>query len=210
MIRVLIADDHPLVRAGLRELLKADPTITEIGEAGSGNETLTRLRSHPWNLLLLDINMPDRNGLDILRSVGASYPDTKVLVLSAFPEKLYAVNVLKAGASGYVPKECAAEELLTAIRTVLRGRRYVSAELAQTLAANFQSDGEQPMHGCLTEREFQVFYKIATGRTVSSIGDELCLSVKTVSTYRSRILEKMHFVSNADITTYALRNALIQ
>jgi two-component system invasion response regulator UvrY len=210
MIRVLIADDHPMVRAGLRELLKADPTITEVGEAGSGIETLDRLRSGDWNLLLLDINMPDRNGLDILRNVGASYPYTKVLVLSGFPERLYALNVLKAGASGYVPKECAPEELLTAIHAVMKGRRYVSAELAQILASNLESGNEQPAHGCLSEREFQVFYKLASGRSVSAIGHELCLSVKTVSTYRTRILEKMNFLSNADITTYALKNALIQ
>jgi two-component system, NarL family, invasion response regulator UvrY len=210
MIRVLVADDHPMVRAGLRELLKADPTITEVGEAGSGTETLDQLRSGNWNLLLLDINMPDRNGLDILRNVGASHPYTKVLVLSAFPERLYALNVLKAGASGYVPKECAPEELLSAIRAVMKGRRYVSAELAQILASTLESDNEQPAHGCLSEREFQVFYKLASGRSVSAIGHELCLSVKTVSTYRTRILEKMNFLSNADITTYALKNALIQ
>jgi two-component system, NarL family, invasion response regulator UvrY len=210
MIRVLIADDHPMVRAGLRQLLSEEPTITQIGEAGSGNETLDRLRSGSWNLLLLDINMPDRNGLDILRNVGASYPETKVLVLSGFAERLYALNVLKAGASGYLPKECAPEELLAAVRTVMKGRRYVSAELAQILASSFERDTEQPAHGCLSEREFQVFYKIAAGHTVTAIGDELCLSVKTVSTYRTRILEKMNFLSNADITTYALKNALIQ
>jgi two-component system invasion response regulator UvrY len=210
MIRILIADDHPMVRAGLRHILSEDPGITEIGEAASGNETLTRLRSGQWDLLLLDINMPDRNGLDILRNVGASYPQTKVLVLSAFPERLYAVNVLKAGASGYLPKECAPEQLMSAIRTVMKGRRYVSPELAQIVADSFGADSGQPAHGCLSEREFQVFYKIAAGRTVSSIGEELCLSVKTVSTYRTRILEKMHLATNADITTYALRNALIQ
>jgi two-component system invasion response regulator UvrY len=210
MLRVLIADDHPIVRAGLRHILSEDSSITEIGEAGSGSETLNRLRSGGWNLLLLDINMPDRNGLDILRNVGNSYPETKVLVLSGFSERLYALNVLKAGASGYLPKECAPAELLAAIRTVMKGRRYVSAELSQILAASFESDNGQPAHGCLSEREFQVFYKIAGGQSVSSIGDELCLSVKTVSTYRTRILEKMHFLSNADITTYALKNALIQ
>jgi two-component system invasion response regulator UvrY len=210
MIRVLIADDHPMVRAGLRQLLIDEPSITEIGEAGSGNETLEQLRSGVWNLLLLDINMPGRNGLDILRNVGASYPHTKVLVLSGFAERLYALNVLRAGASGYLPKECAPEELLTAIRTVMKGRRYVGAELAQILASAFEADQQKPAHECLSEREFQVFYKLASGRSVSAIGGELCLSVKTVSTYRSRILEKMNFVSNADITTYAVKNALIQ
>jgi len=142
--------------------------------------------------------------------VSSSYPETKVLVLSGFSERLYALNVLKAGASGYLPKECAPSELLNAIRTVSAGRRYVGAELSEMLASSFDAKQEQPPHGCLTEREFQVFYKIAGGQSVSSIGNELCLSVKTVSTYRSRILEKMHFTSNADITTYALKNSLIQ
>jgi DNA-binding NarL/FixJ family response regulator len=210
MIRVLIADDHPMVRAGLRQLLSQDPNITEIGEAGSGNETLNKLRSGGWNLLLLDINMPDRNGLDILRNVSCSYPETRVLVLSGFSERLYALNMLRAGASGYLPKECAPEELLSAIRTVSAGRRYVSEELSEILASSFSTPQEQPAHGRLTEREFQVFYKLAGGQSVSSIGEELCLSVKTVSTYRSRILEKMQFSSNADITTYALKNELIQ
>jgi DNA-binding NarL/FixJ family response regulator len=210
MIRVLIADDHPMVRAGLRQLLSEDPNIAEIGEAGSGNETLDKLRSGGWNLLLLDINMPDRNGLDILRNVSCSYPETKVLVLSGFSERLYALNMLRAGASGYLPKECAPEELLAAIRTVSAGRRYVSEELSEILAASFGTPQEQPAHGRLTEREFQVFYKLAGGQSVSAIGEELCLSVKTVSTYRSRILEKMQFTSNADITTYALKNELIQ
>jgi DNA-binding NarL/FixJ family response regulator len=210
MIRVLIADDHPMVRAGLRQLLSEDPNIAEIGEAGSGNETLNKLRSGGWNLLLLDINMPDRNGLDILRNVSCSYPETKVLVLSGFSERLYALNMLRAGASGYLPKECAPEELLAAIRTVSAGRRYVSEELSEILAASFGTPQEQPAHGRLTEREFQVFYKLAGGQSVSAIGEELCLSVKTVSTYRSRILEKMQFTSNADITTYALKNELIQ
>ena len=210
MIRVLIADDHPLVRAGLRQLLGEDSSIGEIGEAGSGTETLQKLREGGWNLLLLDINMPDRNGLDILRNVNSAYPETKVLVLSGFSERLYALNVLKAGASGYLPKECAPAELLAAVKAVAAGRRYVSAELSEMLASTLGTPQDQPAHGRLTEREFQVFYKIAGGQSVSSIGNELCLSVKTVSTYRSRILEKMHFKSNADITTYALKNALIQ
>jgi DNA-binding NarL/FixJ family response regulator len=210
MLRILIADDHAMVRAGLRHIISEELGVAQIGEAASGNEVMTRLRSGGWNLLLLDINMPDRNGLDILRNVTASYPETRVLVLSALAERLYALNVLRAGAHGYLPKECAPTQLVTAIRTVTSGRRYVSPELADILAANVGTEVEQPAHGCLTEREFQVFYKIASGRTVSSIGQELCLSVKTVSTYRSHILEKMRLHCNADITTYALRNELIQ
>jgi two-component system invasion response regulator UvrY len=210
MAKVLIADDHPMVRAGLRRLLRDDRSITDIGEAASGNETLDKLRSDNWDLLLLDISMPDRSGLDILRHVRASHVGTKVLVLSALSERQYALNVLKGGASGFLPKECAAEDLLAATRAVLQGRRYVSSQIAELLVTDLNSDNDRPLHGRLSEREFQVFYKIAAGRSVSAIGDELCLSVKTVSTYRSRILEKMNLQTNADITTYALRNHIIQ
>jgi DNA-binding NarL/FixJ family response regulator len=209
MATVLIADDHPMVRAGLREFLEEDRSITEIGEAGSGNETLEQLRSNKWNLVILDINMPDRSGLDVLRHIRASYPDTRVLVLSAYPERQYAVNMLKAGAGGYLPKECAPEELLKATRAVLQGRRYVSAQMAEALISDLDGDHDKPLHSRLSEREFQIFCKIAAGRSVSSIGGELCLSVKTVSTYRSRILEKMSMTNNADITTYALKNEII-
>jgi len=210
MTKLLIADDHPMVRAGLRELLKDDRSITEIGEAGTGNETLERLRSGQWDLLILDINMPDRSGLDILRHIRSGYPGTKVLVLSAFPERQYAVNVLKAGASGYLPKECAPQDLLLATRTVMQGRRYVSPRMAELLVSDLGADSDQPLHRRLSEREFQIFCKLAAGCTVSGIGNELCLSVKTVSTYRTRILEKMNLTTNADITTYALRNEIIQ
>lgn len=210
MAKLLIADDHPMVRAGLRRLLLEDRNITEIGEAASGNDTLDKLRTGNWDLLILDINMPDRSGLDILRHVRATHAATKVLVLSALSERQYALNVLKAGASGYLPKEAAAEDLLAATRAVLQGRRYVSPQIAELLVTDLDADRDQPLHGRLSEREFQVFYKIAAGRSVSAIGDELCLSVKTVSTYRSRILEKMNLQTNADITTYALRNQIIQ
>jgi two-component system invasion response regulator UvrY len=210
MATILIADDHPMVRAGLKRLLADDHAVTQIGEAASGNETLDCLRSGKWDLLILDINMPDRSGLDILRHVRATHMGTKVLVLSALSERQYALNVLKAGASGYLPKECAPNDLRVATRTVLQGRRYVSAQIAEMLLTDLHADSDQPLHGHLSEREFQVFYKIAAGRSVSAIADELCLSVKTISTYRSRILEKMNLRTNADITTYALRNQIIQ
>jgi two-component system, NarL family, invasion response regulator UvrY len=209
-MRVLLADDHPIVRAGVRELLEADSAITEIGEAASGNETLQRLRLSHWHLLILDIDMPDRSGLDVLLDVVTGYPETKVLILSGFPERQYALRVLQTGASGYLGKERASEDLLAAVHVVLEGRRYVSAELAQTLVSNLGLDGAQPMHGRLSAREFQVFYKIATGQSVKAIGLDLCLSAKSVSTYRSRMMEKMRFQSNADITSYALRNEIIQ
>lgn len=210
MANVLIADDHALLRNGLKQLLADERSIRQIGEAASGRDTLHQLQQSQWDLLILDINMPDRSGLDILRQVRATHPETRVLVLSGFPEKQYAVNVLRAGASGYVNKEMAPEELLTAVRSVIQGRRYVSPALAELLVSELDADQDKPMHARLSEREFQIFCKLAAGQAVSEIADELCISVKTVSTYRSRILEKMNFSTNADITTYALRNGIIQ
>ena len=210
MTRILIADDHALVRAGFRQFLEEDNSFREIGEARSGTETLDRLREGGWNLVVLDINMPDRSGIDILRHIRASYPETKVLMLSGFPERQYAIHVLRAGASGYLSKDAAPEELLRAVRTVLTGRRYVSAALAEILASDIGGDSEQPLHAKLSAREFQILCKLAAGMSVSEIGKELRLSVKTVSTYRSRILEKMNFRTNADLTSYALKNGIIE
>jgi two-component system invasion response regulator UvrY len=210
MARVLIADDHAVVRAGLRQFLVEDRSIREVGEAATGQQTLDRLRAGGWDLLILDINMPDRSGLDILKHVRSGFPDTRILVLSGFPERQYALNVLRAGASGYLAKDSAAEELMKAVHTILQGRRYVSATRAELLVSDIDGDGERPIHAQLSEREFQIFCKLATGRAVSDIAQELCLSVKTVSTYRSRVLEKMNFKTNADITSYALRNGLMQ
>jgi two-component system invasion response regulator UvrY len=212
MSRVLIADDHAVVRAGYKQFLEADASIADVGEASSGSATLDALRRQEWDLLLMDIHMPDRSGLDILRHVVTGYPDVRVLVMSGLPEEQYARNVLRAGASGYLSKGGSSDEFLKAVRTVLVGRRYVSAALAESMAGDLKSKGDsnQPLHTQLSQREFQIFCKIATGATISQIGNELSLSVKTVSTYRSRILEKMDFSSNADITSYALRNGLIQ
>jgi DNA-binding NarL/FixJ family response regulator len=212
MSRVLIADDHAVVRAGYRQFLEADPSITEIGEASSGRETLDALRRAEWDLLLMDIHMPDRSGLDILKHVTTGYPDVKVLIMSGLPEEQYARNVLRAGASGYLSKGGSADEFMKAVRIVLSGRRYVSAALAESMAADLEKsrDQNQPLHTALSTREFQIFCKLASGATVSHIAGELSLSVKTVSTYRSRILEKMSFTSNANMTSYAMRNGLIQ
>jgi two-component system, NarL family, invasion response regulator UvrY len=209
MTKVLIADDHPMTRAGLRHFLEDDRSVTQIGEAGSGKETLDQLRLGSWDLVILDINMPDRGGLDILRHMRVSYPQVKVLVVSAFPERQYAINALKAGAGGYLPKESASEELLKAVRIVAMGRRYVTPTMAELMVSELDADNDQPLHRRLSEREFQIFCKLAAGHTVSAIANELCLSVKTVSTYRTRVLEKMSLLTNADITTYALRNELI-
>jgi len=210
MTRILIADDHAVVRAGLRQFLLDDGNVREVGEAATGQQALDRLRESRWDLLILDISMPGRSGLDILKHVRSGFPDTRILVLSGFPERQYAVNVLRAGAGGYLAKDSAPEELLKAVRIVLQGRRYVSQALAELLVNELDADSDKPMHAQLSEREFQIFTKLATGRAVSEIAEELCLSVKTISTYRSRVLEKMNFRTNADITTYALRNDLMQ
>ena len=212
MSRVLIADDHAVVRAGYRQFLESEPAITDIGEAISGNDTLDQLRRQEWDLLLMDIHMPDRSGLDILKHVMSGYPDVRVLIMSGLPEEQYARNVLRAGASGYLSKGGSPEEFLKAVRAVLMGRRYVSAALAESMAADLESPMDQagPAHSRLSSREFQIFCKLAGGTGVSAIAAELSLSVKTISTYRSRVLEKMRFTSNADITGYALRNGLIQ
>jgi DNA-binding NarL/FixJ family response regulator len=209
MTRVLIADDHALFRAGLRQFLAQSLSSADIGEAASGNETLTCLQQKEWDLLVLDINMPDRSGLDILRHVRSGHPATRVLVLSGYPERQYALNVLRAGASGYIAKDSAPDELLKAVRMVLQGRRYVSESLAELLLLDLDK-ADKPLHSLLSDREFQIFGKLAAGHGVSEIGRELCLSVKTVSTYRTRILEKMRMKSNADLTSYALRNEIIQ
>ena len=212
MSRVLIADDHAVVRSGYKQFLEGDTSIVEIGEAANGQETLEQLRTKEWDLLLMDIHMPDRSGLDILQHVSATYPAVRVLVMSGLPEEQYARNVLRAGASGYLSKGGSPQEFLKAVRQILSGRRYVSATLAESMAADIETNRDQdlPQHGLLSPREFQIFCKLADGATVTGIAAELALSVKTISTYRSRILEKMRFSSNADITSYALRNGLIQ
>jgi DNA-binding NarL/FixJ family response regulator len=206
----LIADDHAVVRAGFKQFLEADAAIHAVGEAASGNETLDMLRKQEWDLVLLDIHMPDRSGLDILRHIQTGHPGVRVLVMSGLPEQQYAVNVLRAGASGYLSKDSAPEELMKAVRTVLSGRRYVSAALAEILVADLDGDPDKPLHARLSTREFQIFCKLAAGQIPTDIAEELHLSVKTVSTYRARVLEKMRLANNADLTYYAIKNGLIE
>jgi two-component system, NarL family, invasion response regulator UvrY len=212
MSRVLIADDHAVVRAGYKQFLEADPSIMEVGEAASGSEALDALRRREWDLLLMDIHMPDRSGLDVLKHVTSGHPQVRVLIMSGLPEEQYARNVLRAGASGYLSKGGSPDEFLKAVRLVLTGRRYVSATLAESMAEALENPNDQnkPIHSALSAREFQIFRKLASGVCASQIADELSLSVKTVSTYRTRVLEKMSFSSNADLTAYAIRNGLIQ
>jgi two-component system, NarL family, invasion response regulator UvrY len=210
MAKVLIADDHAMVRAGLRRWLEPDRAIEAIGEAATGNETLQQLREGSWDLVVLDINMPDRSGIDILRHIRAGHPETRVLVISAFSEKQYAIYALRAGATGYLAKDQAPQDFIRAVHTVLAGRRFVSPALAEMLVEALDQPADRPLHAALSQREFQILCKLAVGRTVSEIAQELSISVKTVSTYRARVLEKMKFATNADITAYALKNGLVQ
>lgn len=208
MIRVLIADDHPIYRKGLRQILTEVPDMFAVDEAGSGEEALAKAWDGDYDLILLDISMPGRGGLDALKVLKSHNPKLPVLMLSMHPEEHYAVRALRAGASGYLNKESAWDELVIAIRKVLEGGMYVSAVLAQKLAANLAVAADKPLQEILSDREYQVFRMIAAGKTVSKIGEELSLSVKTVSTHRGRILTKMKLQSNAELIHYAITNKL--
>jgi DNA-binding NarL/FixJ family response regulator len=210
MIRILIADDHAIVRAGLKQFVADQADMSVVGEAATGAETVSLVRTEPYDVVLLDISMPDRNGVDTLKQLKQIRPEMPVLMLSAHAEEQYAVNLLRAGAAGYVSKETASTQLVQAIRTVTRGRKYVSPDLAQVLADGVTGQGDAPLHASLSQREFQIFCKLAGGMPVSKIAQELFLSVKTVSTYRSRVLEKMAMKTNADLTYYAIKNRLIE
>jgi len=211
MIRILIADDHAIVRAGVRQFIADESDMVVAGEAKDGTEVIEMVHSGTWDVLLLDISMPGQNGVDTLKRLKHLKPELPVLILSGFSESQYAVNMMRAGASGYLNKEGAASDLVTAVRTVVKGNKYVSAKLAQMLANDlFAGRNEQPLHETLAEREFQVFCKLASGVSVSKIAEALNLSVKTISTYRTRVLEKMSMKTNADLTQYAIRNRLIE
>ena len=210
MIRILIADDHAIVRAGLKQFIADQVDMEVAAEAASGAEAIAAVRAGDFDVVLLDISMPDKNGIDTLKTLRHVKPELPVLMLSAYAEDQYAVNLLRAGASGYLNKEAASTQLVGAIRTVVQGRKYMSPSLAQILADGVSGDADRPLHAELSQREFQIFCKLAAGAAVSKIADELNLSVKTVSTYRTRILEKMAMKSNADLTYYAIKNGLIE
>jgi len=209
MPKILVADDHAVVRKGLVKILKESDAGLCVDEAGYGQEALARVLHTRYELVLMDISMPGRGGLDVLREIKRHRPRLPVLMLSMHPEEEYALRALRAGASGYVTKDSAAEELVGAIRKVLSGGRYVSASLAEKLAFEMDADAEKPAHETLSDREYQVLRMIASGKTVSEIAQELSLSVKTISTYRSRILEKMGAKNNAELTRYAFENRLV-
>jgi two-component system invasion response regulator UvrY len=209
MIRVLIADDHAVVRQGLKQILGDTHEMVVAGEATNGQEVLDKVRAEAWDVVVLDISMPDRSGLDILKQLRSERPKLPVLVLSMYSEDQFAVRVLKAGACGYLTKDSAPDELVKAIRKVVSGGRYVSPFLAEKLAFEIGADSSKLLHETLSDREFQVLRLIAAGKSVKEIAAELSLSVKTVSTYRARMLEKMNLGTNAELIHYAIQNHLI-
>lgn len=210
-MRVLIADDHAVVRRGLEQILADAFEEIEVGEATDAEQAIELADRREWDVVVLDISMPGRSGLDALKEIKKSKPALPVLVLSIHPEDQFAIRVLKAGASGYMTKESAPEELVNAIHKVTAGGRYVSAALAEMLAADLEKDrAGVPPHQRLSDREYEVLLMIATGHTISEIGDKLSLSVKTISTYRARILEKTSLKSNADLVRYAITHGLIE
>ena len=209
MIKILVADDHPVVRKGLVQIIAETPDMMVAGEASTGPDVLDRARHGDWNVILLDITLPGMSGLEVLKQIKSEFPKLPVLMLSVHPEDQYAKRVLKAGAAGYLTKESAPDQLIGAIRRVSSGGLYISPTMAERLAYDLAADSERPLHEALSDREYQVLRLIASGRTAREIASELSLSVKTVSTYRSRVLEKMGLKNNAELTHYAINNKLV-
>lgn len=209
-IHVLIADDHAIVRQGLRQILSETSDLLVSGEADDGVDAMHLARAREWDVVLLDVSMPNRNGIDTLKMLKKEFPRLPVLILSMHPEEQYAVRALKAGASGYLTKQSAPELLVTAIRQVASGHKYVSPSLAMKLAELISEDSDRPVHETLSDREYQILCLIAAGRTLTQIAEELNISVKTVSEYRKRLLEKMRLETNAELIHYSLKVGLVE
>jgi two-component system, NarL family, invasion response regulator UvrY len=208
-IRVIIADDHRIVRAGIKQIIEDCPDMAKADEAGDGQELLEKVRENSYDAVLLDVAMPGRSGLDILKQLKEEKCPVPVLVLSVYPEEQYAIRALKAGASGYLTKAAAPEELIEAIKKITGGRKYITESIAEHLASIIDQGSEKPPHENLSDREFQILCRIASGKPVSAIASEMFLNVKTVSTYRRRILDKMKMKNNSELTRYAVKNNLL-
>ncbi|NOT61835.1 MAG: response regulator transcription factor [Acidobacteria bacterium] len=208
MAKIIIADDHAIVRSGLRQILSNEPDLEVAGEAQSGAEVLELIRKGSWDVLVLDIGLPGRSGVEVLRDVKRECPKLPVLILSVYPEDQYAVRAIKAGAAGYLNKDSAPDELVKAIRKVLRGGKYISEAVADRLIMALDEDADLPPHELLSDREYQVLCMIASGQTLSEIAEAIALSPKTISTYRARLLEKMRMNNNAELTHYAIKHNL--
>ncbi|MEO5967404.1 MAG: response regulator transcription factor [Ferruginibacter sp.] len=209
MIRILIADDHSVVRKGLRQILMEGFPASEIEEVGDAEEMISKVIQSSWDVIISDLSMPGRSGLEALQQIKQINPKIPVLILSIHPEEQYAIRVLKAGASGYLSKDMAPDELVKAVEKVMLGKKYITASIAEKLASMFDQDGDKKAHENLSDREFIVLKMLAKGKTVSEIAENLFLSVTTVSTYRARIMTKMNLKNNADLTLYCIENKLI-
>ena len=209
MIRIIIVDDHPVVRRGLKQILQEQSDVKVVGEAENAQEAFKIIRTIDCDAVVLDISLPGANGVEILKQLKYEYKKLPVLILSMHPEEQYAVRVMKAGASGYLTKESAPEELVKAIRKIISGGKYISSSLAERLITDIDASGK-PRHEKLSDREFEIMRMIARGKAIKKIAEELYLSEKTVSTYRTRLLEKMNMTTNAEIISYALKNKLIE
>lgn len=209
MIRVLIVDDHPVVRKGLRWGLQESSDIEVVDEAGDGDEALTKARALKPDIILLDISLPGKNGYEVLKQLRVEFPQTRVLILTTYPEKQYAVRCIRSGASGYLTKDSAPEELITAIRKIAQGRKYVGAALGELLAGELDASSDTLPHEDLSDREFQVLCLIGQGKTVSQVAEILSLSLSTINTHRAHILEKMHMDTTAQLIRYAVDNNLV-
>lgn len=209
MLNILIADDHAVVRRGLKAILADEFTEVSFGEAENAPQVLSLVRRQPWDIVVLDISLPGRSGLEVLKEIKHEYPKLPVLILSMHPEEQFAIRTLKAGAAGYLTKENAPEQLVQAVRKVLAGGKYVSARLVEQFAVTLAADSLRPPHEFLSDREYQIMLMIASGKTVTEIAKELSLSVKTISTYRARVLDKMGMHNSAELTHYAISNQLV-
>jgi len=209
-MNIVIADDHTVVRQGLKQILAAEPDMTVVGEAKNFGETLEVVRTLDWDVLILDYSMPGGNGLHVLKEIKHVYPARPVLILSMHPEDAIAISALRAGAAGYINKECASEELTVAIRKAVSGKKYVSTSLAEKLALELEEGSEGLPHESLSDREYRVMWLIASGKSITNIAEELTLSPNTVSTYRIRILKKLKLENNSDLVRYAVKHGLVE